>query len=121
MLLRITGLQIASKWRVFLQCPYFYACKFFILYLFFLIHFYYFLCIFLSPWHRILQGIYAEDVEVTVEQGVLNGEIVTSVLGESYYSFKGIPYAKPPVGALRFKVNNFDNFLMFTLFVRYFL
>ncbi|CAB3246688.1 unnamed protein product [Arctia plantaginis] len=51
----------------------------------------------------VFQGISGEDVQVTVEQGTLNGEIVTSVIGENYYSFKGIPYAKPPVGALRFK------------------
>ncbi|GLG98111.1 Esterase E4 [Gryllus bimaculatus] len=40
---------------------------------------------------------------VKVEQGQLRGREATSVLGERYYSFQGIPYAKPPVGELRFK------------------
>lgn len=40
-----------------------------------------------------------------VAQGRLRGEILETVTGETTYcSFKGIPYAKPPVGPLRFKV-----------------
>ncbi|KAG6440813.1 hypothetical protein O3G_MSEX001527 [Manduca sexta] len=42
-------------------------------------------------------------VQVTVREGVLEGEILESELGGSYCSFKGIPYAEPPVGDLRFK------------------
>ena len=38
----------------------------------------------------------AEPVRVTVDSGVLVGELKNGVR-----SFQGIPYAKPPVGALR--------------------
>lgn len=41
---------------------------------------------------------------VTVEQGQLQGKIVDDYFGGKYYSFQGIPYAKPPIGKLRFKV-----------------
>ncbi|KAG6440817.1 hypothetical protein O3G_MSEX001463 [Manduca sexta] len=43
------------------------------------------------------------NMKVQVEQGWLEGEKLESVTGDSYYSFKGIPYAEPPVGKLRFK------------------
>jgi carboxylesterase type B len=41
---------------------------------------------------------------VSVAQGGLRGKTVTTAAGITYYSFQGIPYAKPPVGALRFQV-----------------
>ncbi|VEN56372.1 unnamed protein product [Callosobruchus maculatus] len=43
---------------------------------------------------------------VTVEQGVLRGCVKTSLNNEEFLSFQGIPYAKPPVGQLRFKMSN---------------
>ncbi|KAJ8723117.1 hypothetical protein PYW08_003029 [Mythimna loreyi] len=44
------------------------------------------------------------DIIVNLNQGQLRGEQLVTVTGEStYYSFKGIPYAKPPIGSLRFK------------------
>ncbi|KAJ8723145.1 hypothetical protein PYW08_003057 [Mythimna loreyi] len=42
-------------------------------------------------------------VQVRVSEGVLEGELVQNEYGGSYCSFKGIPYAQPPVGDLRFK------------------
>jgi carboxylesterase type B len=44
-------------------------------------------------------------VIVDLAQGTLRGKQTTAKSGFKYYSFKGIPYAKPPVGQLRFKVN----------------
>ncbi|CAG9560222.1 unnamed protein product [Danaus chrysippus] len=40
---------------------------------------------------------------VTVNEGKLRGEVGNLVDGARYYSFKGIPYAAPPIGNLRFK------------------
>ncbi|CAD0201646.1 unnamed protein product [Chrysodeixis includens] len=42
-------------------------------------------------------------VQVKVSEGLLVGEIVENEYGGKYYSFKGIPYAQPPTGDLRFK------------------
>ncbi|CAH2047563.1 unnamed protein product, partial [Iphiclides podalirius] len=42
-------------------------------------------------------------VQVKVREGWLEGEVTENVLGGSFYSFRGIPYAEPPVGDLRFK------------------
>ena len=44
-------------------------------------------------------------VQVEVSEGWLEGEKLKVVTDDVYYySFKGIPYAEPPVGKLRFKV-----------------
>lgn len=40
---------------------------------------------------------------VTVDQGVINGKVQRDYSGNQYVSYQGIPYAKPPVGDLRFK------------------
>ncbi|XP_038219762.1 esterase FE4-like [Zerene cesonia] len=42
-------------------------------------------------------------VRIKVHEGVLEGSKVDNVYGKPYFSFKGIPYAEPPVGDLRFK------------------
>lgn len=42
-------------------------------------------------------------VVIKVNDGLLEGEIVQNEYGGNYCSFKGIPYAQPPVGNLRFK------------------
>ncbi|KAJ8709952.1 hypothetical protein PYW07_009318 [Mythimna separata] len=42
-------------------------------------------------------------VQVRVNEGILEGELVDNEYGGTYFSFLGIPYAQPPVGDLRFK------------------
>ncbi|XP_043593211.1 juvenile hormone esterase-like [Bombus pyrosoma] len=44
-----------------------------------------------------------DNTVVRVKQGQLRGVIEESHYGDRYLSFRGIPYAKPPVGPLRFK------------------
>jgi hypothetical protein len=45
------------------------------------------------------------DPIVTTHQGNMRGITMTSRSGRTFYAFLGIPYAAPPVGALRFKVS----------------
>jgi hypothetical protein len=50
------------------------------------------------------------DVTVTLEQGSLKGLRIESVRDRELLAFLGIPYAKPPVGDLRFKVRRKVNY-----------
>lgn len=50
-----------------------------------------------------LASLAMSEPVVTVKQGKLRGVVVKSVLGNSYIAFRGIPFAAPPVGDLRFK------------------
>lgn len=52
----------------------------------------------------------AAEPVITIDQGQLRGKFVDSGGNSTYYSFQGIPYAKPPLGELRFKVSK--SFLM---------
>lgn len=46
------------------------------------------------------------EIQVQIAKGSLKGQILKSRDGRPYYSFRGIPYAKPPIGELRFEVLN---------------
>lgn len=48
-------------------------------------------------------------VIVDTTYGPVSGNQRTSFMGDEFYSFRGIPYAKPPIGNLRFKVRLLDN------------
>lgn len=47
-----------------------------------------------------------ENVSVRVDQGLLKGKTMVSRIGRKYYGFFKVPYAKPPLGELRFKVRD---------------
>lgn len=52
-----------------------------------------------------------DTVLVKTQYGILRGYLnYTLYENRTFYSFRGIPYAKPPLGKLRFKVNFSDNF-----------
>jgi len=54
----------------------------------------------------------AESPNVTVEKGTVK---LSTVWGKEYLAFRGIRYAKPPVGKLRFQVSWFLYAYIFTL------
>lgn len=45
-----------------------------------------------------------ENPIVTIKDGKIQGNQKTNLNEETFYCFLSIPYAKPPVGDLRFKV-----------------
>lgn len=50
----------------------------------------------------------SDDLKVTLSNGnKLIGKFMESSGGRTIKSFTGIPYAKPPIGDLRFKVSSF--------------
>lgn len=53
---------------------------------------------------NIVNGAYAGP-KVCIENGCLSGKIMPGYQTESFEAFVGIPFAKPPVGSLRFKVS----------------
>lgn len=54
-----------------------------------------------------------DDPIIEISDGKLRGTITVNNEGETIYTFLGIPFAKPPIGDLRFKVSNFrGNFIV---------
>ena len=49
-------------------------------------------------------GAEQDTVQATLKQGAILGSRDETTNGRVYYTFRSIPYAKPPVGSLRFKV-----------------
>nr|CAD7447327.1 unnamed protein product [Timema bartmani] len=52
------------------------------------------------PGEELVSG---KEVNVETSQGELLGATSTTADGTHYFTFRGVPYAKPPVGPLRFK------------------
>lgn len=48
-----------------------------------------------------------EELVVETEQGKIKGRILKNFNDFEYCCFKGIPYAKPPIGELRFCVSTY--------------
>jgi hypothetical protein len=48
---------------------------------------------------------YGDAPQVTVKQGTLQGHYLTSRNGRRFVGFQGVPYAKPPLGEMRFRVS----------------
>jgi hypothetical protein len=44
-------------------------------------------------------------IVVQTQHGPVEGTIKTTDLGKNYFHFMGIPYARPPVGSLMFRVS----------------
>lgn len=54
---------------------------------------------------------------VNTNSGTVRGKTQTTLFeNKDYYAFKGIPYAKPPVQKLRFKVIHVSPLLIFNKF-----
>lgn len=52
-------------------------------------------------------SVNSQDAHKVIEtnSGLVRGQLEKTIwLKTPFYSFKGIPYAKPPIGKLRFKV-----------------
>lgn len=49
--------------------------------------------------------IKCDSPTIILPQGELVGQVLTNINGKEYFSFTGIPYAKPPIGELRFRVS----------------
>ena len=50
---------------------------------------------------------FADPLVVQTTYGKIRGSTISSRLGKTIYSFRGIRYAKPPLGPLRFQVSQY--------------
>lgn len=51
-----------------------------------------------------LKRMFGESVKIKSSHGEIIGTKMSSTYGFHYFNFLGVPYGKPPVGTLRFKV-----------------
>lgn len=59
----------------------------------------------LSEWPNEKQQSQVDEALVTTFYGRIQGRYLKMIYSQKpYYAFQGIPYAKPPLGKLRFKV-----------------
>jgi len=61
--------------------------------------------------------VFGENDVVKSDQGEITGSSLRSRNGREIKAFQGIPYAKPPTGDLRFKVNH--TFLIYIIYIMY--
>jgi len=54
---------------------------------------------------------------VKIPLGGLKGYYKTAQNGRKYEAYEGIPYALPPIGKLRFKVNTSFNYLLLLIYI----
>ena len=54
----------------------------------------------------------AEEITVKGEKGAIKGVRIDHDFGQYFYAFRGIRYAKAPVGKLRFKVCSSSSFFL---------
>ena len=53
----------------------------------------------------ILEKCHSKEIQVNISTlGLVRGSQLSTVSGRTFHAFRGIPYAEPPVGSLRFKV-----------------
>ena len=64
----------------------------------------------------LVSAVQGEDVTVNLSKGKLRGARLDYDFGQYYYAFKGIPYARPPVKELRFKVSIICQFVFVNWF-----
>lgn len=63
------------------------------------------LCLVLVQWTQADRPTGIEETPiVTTSAGRVKGRVLETRLGDKFYAFRGIRYAKPPVGLLRFQV-----------------
>lgn len=62
---------------------------------------------------------FSEMVTVNTKSGPVKGFKIASAFDYHYINFIGIPYAKPPIGELRFKVCSFNNMHQHTILIFY--
>lgn len=62
------------------------------------------------PMCMILVNCDADLKEIDIDSGRIRGKRSLTLFNEKpYYSFRGIPFAQPPIKDLRFKVRNVHN------------